>query len=330
MIKRTIEISHEAAHLTVRRKQLVIERDGETVGRIPCEDIGVVLVDHPGTTYSHAALSSLADSEAVMVVCGRDHLPNAVLLPLSDHTQIVWRLNEQLAASRPLQKSLWKQIVQAKIRAQAGNLAGDCPARSKLLDMARQVRSGDPNNMEAQAARVYWVNFLPEESFRRDTDGRGLNSLLNYGYAVVRAAVARAIVAAGLLPAIGLHHRNRSNPFCLADDLMEPLRPLVDDRARDLFVQGYDELTPEAKAGLLPLLADPVQMGNETGPLMVNLHRMAASLVKCFQGQQKNLEIPTALAETNIGQAPSPTDAPPPKYKRASSRRRSADSSRSA
>ena len=163
--------------------------------------------------------------------------------------------------------------------------------------MARQVRSGDPNNLEAQAARVYWQNYLPDEAFRRDTDGDGLNGLLNYGYAVMRAAVARALVAAGLLPAIGLHHRNRSNAFCLADDLMEPLRPLVDDRARDLFVQGYDEVTPEAKQGLLSLLADPVEMAGETGPLMVNLHRLTASLVKCFQGKAKKLEIPAAVAE---------------------------------
>lgn len=296
MIKRTIEISRDAAHLTVRQKQLLIRRDGQTVGSIPCEDIGIVLVDHPGTTYSHAALSSLAESDAALVICGRNHLPNAILLPLADHSQIVWRINEQLAVSKPLQKQLWKQLVQAKIRAQAHNLATDCPAKSKLLDMARQVRSGDPKNMEAQAARVYWQNYLPDEAFRRDRDADGLNAILNYGYAVIRAAVARAIVAAGLMPAIGLHHSNRSNAFCLADDLMEPLRPLVDDRARDLFVQGYESLTPEAKAGLLTLLADPVQLGSETGPLMVNLHRLAASLVKCFQGEAKNLEIPTCLA----------------------------------
>jgi CRISPR-associated protein Cas1 len=294
VIKRTIEISREAAHLTVQHQQLLIKRDGQTVGSIPCEDIGVVLVDHPGATYSHAALVSLAESDAALVVCGHNHLPVAVMLPLADHSQVVWRINEQLGVSKPLQKQLWKQLIQAKIRAQARNLNADCPARSKLLDLARQVRSGDPNNLEAQAARVYWQNYRPDEFFRRDTNGEGLNSLLNYGYAVLRAAVARALVAAGLMPAIGLHHSNRSNAFCLADDVMEPLRPLVDIRARDLFVQGYDEVTAEAKAGLLKLLADPVRMGGETGPLMVNLHRLAASLVKCFQGETTRLEIPTA------------------------------------
>ncbi len=292
MIKRTVEISREAAHLTVRQKQLLVLRDEQTAGSIPCEDIGVVLVDHPGVTYSHAMLASLADSGATLIVCGRNHLPTAVLLPLADHTQVVWRINEQLGASKPLRKSLWKQLVQAKIRAQAANLATTCPAKNKLLDLARSVRSGDPSNVEAQAARVYWTNYRPVETFRRDPGGEELNALLNYGYAVVRAATARAVVAAGLLPAIGLHHHNRSNAFCLADDLMEPLRPVVDDRARDLYEQGYREVTPEAKAELLKVLAEPVQMGDEQGPLMTNLHRMARSLVRCFQGESKKLNIP--------------------------------------
>ncbi len=295
MIKRTIEISQQPAHVTVQHSQLVLKRDGAVVGQAPCEDVGVVLVDHPQVTYSHAALVALAESDAVLVVCGRNHLPVAVLLPLADHTQVVSRLTDQLAVSQPLKKQLWKQLIRAKIRGQAENLAAGMPARSKLLDYARQVRSGDPTNLEAQAARVYWQNWLPEEVFRRDADGAGLNSLLNYGYAVVRAAVARALVAAGLLPSLGLHHSNRSNAFCLADDLVEPLRPIVDDRARELYRQGFDQLDAEGKAGLLKLLAEDVRLGGETGPLMVVLHRYVASLVKCFQGDAKRLEIPEMM-----------------------------------
>lgn len=296
MIKRTIEISRDAAHLTVKQRQFLIVRDGETVGRIPCEDIGVVVVDHPGTTYTHAALASLAESNAALVICGRNHLPSAVLLPFSDHSQIVWRINDQFSVSKPLCKQLWKQLVQAKIRAQAYNLFVDCPARSKLLDMARQVRSGDPHNMEAQAARVYWANYLPNTSFRRDAGGGAVNSLLNYGYVTVRAALARALVAAGLIPSIGLHHCNRGNAFCLADDLIEPLRPLVDLRVRVLYASGCEQLNPQAKAELLKLLAEPVVIGGEAGPLMVNLHRMTASLLRCYRGESKKLEIPTAIA----------------------------------
>jgi CRISPR-associated protein Cas1 len=307
LIKRTIEISREPAHLTVQLNQLLVKREGQVVGSIPCEDIGLVLVDHPQTTYSHAALASLAESDAALVICGRNHLPAAVLLPLSDHSQVVWRINEQIGITAPCRKRLWQQLVQAKIRAQAANLETGSPPHSKLLDYARLVRSGDPKNLEAQAARVYWMNFLPEEAvFRRDSDGDGMNALLNYGYAVMRAAIARAIVGVGFLPALGLHHSNRSNSFCLADDLIEPLRPLVDARARELFRQGARSVDPEAKVGLLKLLAEDVAFGSETGPLMVNLHRFAASLVRCYRGEDKQLAIPTVLESASEDTASSP------------------------
>ncbi len=295
MIKRTVEISREAAHLSVRYNQLVLKRDGNVVGQIPCEDIGVVLVDNPGTTYTHAALTHLADSGATVVLCGRDHLPNAIVLPVTEHTQVVWRIGEQLAARQPLRKQLWRQLVRAKIRAQAANLPPHGSPRAKLLALAAEVKSGDSTNVEAHAAKIYWQHWSCEEEFRRNPDMPGTNSFLNYGYSVMRAALARAIVAAGLLPALGLHHRNRANAFCLADDLVEPLRPLVDDRVRDLRRRGYDELSQEAKAEILKLLVDEVRMAGDSGPLMVNIHRMVASLVKCFQGKEKRLEIPRAV-----------------------------------
>jgi CRISP-associated protein Cas1 len=303
VIKRTLEISREPAHLSVRNEQLVLQRDGQTVGQVPCEDIGVVLVDHPQTTYTHSALAKLAESDAAVVICGRDHLPAAILLPMADHSQVVWRLDAQLSIGRPLRKQLWRQLVVAKIRAQAENLPKDQPAYRKLLALARDVRSGDPTNVEAQAARVYWANWLwpiaAEETaaFRRDPDLPGLNSFLNYGYAVVRAAVARAIVAAGLLPSLGLHHCNRSNAFCLADDLIEPLRPLVDDRVRELHRQGYEQLDQPAKAALLEILSYRVRLGDDAGPLMVQLHRYVASLVRCFTAEDRSLEIPVAESD---------------------------------
>ncbi len=322
MIKRTVEVSSEPAHLTARLEQLLVQRHGQTAASIPCEDIGILVVDQPQTTYSHAALMGLARSDAILVVCGADHLPAALLLPLADHCQVVWRVAEQVAIGRPLRKRLWRQLVRAKIRGQALNLPAECPARQKLLELAKTVRSGDPTNVEAHAAQVYWRHWLdrsplplgdgpgvraeehsaPNSSFRRDKDGDGLNALLNYGYAIVRAAVARAIVAAGLLPALGLFHANRSNAFCLADDLMEPLRPLVDRRARALWHAGQESLNPSVKRGLLELLAERVRMGRERGPLMVNLHRMTASLVRCFQGESNRLEIPLpcTLADTDV------------------------------
>jgi CRISPR-associated protein Cas1 len=303
LIKRTLEISREPAHLAVRNQQLVLKRDGQVVGTIPCEDIGLVMVDHPQTTYTHSALAQLAESDAAVVLCGADHLPVAMLLPLADHSQVVWRLRDQLGVSKPLQKQLWSQLVIAKVEAQARNLAEGSSPQKKLFALAKEVRSGDPTNIEAQAAKIYWANWLNDasaeeldsEPFRRDPALAGLNSFLNYGYAVLRACIARAIVAAGLQPSLGIHHRNRSNAFCLADDLIEPFRPLIDDRVREMYRQGYDELKQEAKAELLNILTMPMQLGEQTGPLMVMFSRLTASLVRCFTGESKKLEIPVPV-----------------------------------
>lgn len=321
VIKRTLEISQQPVHLTVRDGQLLLLRKSEPAPRrpaqpdgllaaVPCEDVGLVLVEHHGTTYTHAALTCLLDHDAAVVLCGRDHLPCGLLLPLGQHTELVWRLHEQLAVKKPLRKQLWSQLVQAKIRAQAHILPPGSRVRSKLLALARDVRSGDPTNVEAQAARLYWAAWLQDEAFHRDPDAGGLNALLNYGYAVLRAAVARAIVSAGLLPALGIHHSNRSNAFCLADDLVEPLRPLVDARVRALRRQFPPEITPETKAQLLPLLADPVVCAGQRGPLLVALHRYVASLVNCYGGAARRLEIPqpSPSPDASVGTEKEPSE----------------------
>ena len=300
MIKRTIEISREPAHLSLRLGQLVLEREHQPVSTIPCEDLGMVVVDHPQVSYTHSALAALVEHDAVVVICGKNHLPAGLLLPMTDHSEVVWRLHDQIAVSKPLRKQLWRQIVQAKIRAQANNLSAGSPERTRLLELARSVRSGDLTNHEAQAARVFWSAWLADDErtqqrspFRRNADGEDeINVLLNYGYSILRAAVARAIVMAGLHPAFGLQHCNRSNLFCLADDLMEPLRPLVDARVRELVRLIKTEVSPITKAALLQLLIQEATTGSEAGPLMVTLHRYVASLVKCYAGESEQLEIP--------------------------------------
>lgn len=290
MIKQTLEISAEPAHLCVRNNQLLIQRDGHTIAQTPCEDLGVVLVDNAATTYTHSALDQLARNDAMLVICGPNHLPSAMLLPLSVHSQVVWRVQHQINAKKTLNKSLWKQIIVEKIESQARNLPSNVPAARKLLELTRRVRAGDTSNVEAQAAKIYWQNWLWQEEFRRDQNGAGLNSFLNYGYAVLRAALSRAIVAAGMIPSIGIHHRNRSNQFCLADDLIEPLRAIVDDRAREMYRQGYETLDQEGKSRLLELLTIDSKIGSSTGPLMVSLHRYVASLTKCYDGTTVKLE----------------------------------------
>jgi len=299
MIKRTIEISKEPAYLSLRNDQLRIVREGDKPGKapsIPCEDIGILIIDHPQTTYSHHALSKLADFGAVVVICGRDHMPNAMMLPISRNVEIVARIRDQIDATQPRCKRIWQQIIKAKVKAQALVLDGyNNQARLKLLQLIDDIRSGDPTNVEAHAARIYWSAWLGESnsSFRRMQTGRDpLNSFLNYGYAVLRAAVARAIVIAGLVPAIGINHSNRSNAFALADDLVEPLRPLVDVTARHLHEINHDTMNATAKIAILELLTATVHTGDETGPLLVHLHRYTASLIRCLRGEDKKMEVP--------------------------------------
>lgn len=326
MIKRTIEISREPAHLTVRDGQLLILRKHEQpvrlparpdnlAGSVPCEDIGVVMVDSRETTYSHAALAALAESGAAVVVCGRDHHPAGLYLPISSNTQLLSRLDAQLNASKPTCKRLWATIVAAKVRAQAAALPArfECDAcRRKLINLARDVRSGDTGNVEAQAAAAYWPVLFARcegtaQPFRRRAGDRQApppNNLLDYGYAALRAAVARAIVSAGLLPALGIQHRGRSNPFCLADDLMEPLRPIVDRRVRLLAVRGDLALDQPTKAELLNVLTTEVETGEvggrrqtdadgrQSGPLLVALHRYVASFVRVLTGEEPMLVVP--------------------------------------
>jgi CRISP-associated protein Cas1 len=323
VIKRTIEISQEPCTLLVERDQLLVVGRGESKStvpprnRIPCEDVGVIVVDNQETMYSHAALVRLLDYGAAVVVCGKNHLPAGLLLPLSSHTEQLWRLEAQLAMKKPLGKRLWAQIVAAKIRAQAANLEHAPEKRRKLSTIARNVRSGDAGGAEAYAARIYWSALfegieLPRGAFRRTPGDRAApppNNLLDYGYAVVRASVARALVSSGLLPALGIQHCNRANAFALADDLVEPLRPMVDARVRKLAHQARFQLKPDVKAELLSVLTATVLMRGDNGPLQVSLPRYTASLARCLQGNANDLDIPVP-AEPDREASEDAEDAP--------------------
>jgi len=290
MIKRTIEISGRGHHLFLQQGSLAIRRDGEVVARIPLEDIGLVVLDCPDTTYTHIVLSEILAAGGAVVPCGRDHLPAGLFLPQTNSLQ-TQRLHSQVGAPLPLRKRLWKQLVQAKVRHQAAALGKDSPVARKLRGLVATVRSGDPANVEAHAARVYWPALLGK-TFRRKPKGKPPNNLLNYGYMVLRAAVARAIAAAGLHPSLGLHHHGRSNTFCLADDLLEPLRPLVDRTVRELHADGRDELDRPTKAELLSLLTLEIEVADLKGPLQVALERVLASLVRCYAGDARLMELP--------------------------------------
>lgn len=295
MIKRTVEISNPS-RLRIETSQLVIEQNDQEAGRIPIEDLGVLILDHPAVSLTHGVLEACAGSNAVVVLCDKRHMPVSVLQPMEAHTLHARILAEQIRAREPTKKRLWQQIVQAKIAAQARNLDAIGADGKVLFEMARRVKSGDPVNLEAQAARVYWVRLFGLD-FRRDTDGDGLNALLNYGYAILRATVARAISAAGLHPALGLHHSNQYNSFALADDLMEPLRPLVDMRVCELRTEMGAEIKVEkqTKQRLLGVLTWPVRCGSDASmPLMVATHSYAASVRRVLIGEARGPEIPHA------------------------------------
>lgn len=294
MIKRIVEISSARTFLSVKHAQLVVKKNGTELSQIPCEDIGILLVDHIGTSYTHAVFTRLLDAGAAVVLCGGNHHPAGLLLPLESHSAQTERFRQQIDAKEPVKKRLWKQLVQAKIKHQARIVGPDSEVYPALVTLRKRVRSGDPQNIEAQASRKYWAAYLQDIEFRRDAEGKPPNNLLNYGYTVMRAAVARALCSAGLLPCLGLHHRNRYNAFCLADDLVEPFRGYVEAKVKEI-VEGEgvpDDLTQDLKARLLEVLYETVVIGGCKSPLMVGLHRTMASLQRCFAGDQDRLELP--------------------------------------
>ncbi len=287
-MKRIIEVSTPGTHVALRHGALTIGRNSQIVGQVPIEDLGVLILASNALSCSSALLSALAASGATVVVTGADHQPEGVLLPLRAHSTRGERIRAQTGASVPLQKRIWANLIRAKIRGQAALLRSGA-GRRRLARLEASVRSGDADNAEAQAARTYWplvfldVDQMPvAEPFRRRRDGEWPNNLLNYGYAVLRAIVARAICGAGLLPEIGVHHHNRYDAFALASDLMEPFRPWVDHRCRELIPEGPGDLDRTSKEALLGIYDDPVLLGGEKTPLFAAVEHTATSLAAVF------------------------------------------------
>jgi len=298
MIRKTIEVSTPGTRLSVAHRQLVIERPDFPKATLPVEDLGVVIVDDIRATYTQSVFLSLLEAGATVLVTGRDHLPAGMMLPLDAHHVQTERHRAQVKTSAPVRKRAWQAIIRAKIVQQAAVLSHFTGSHGGLTPMARRVRSGDPDNLEAQAAQRYWPQLFGK-TFRRDREAEGVNALLNYGYAVVRAAVARSIVAAGLIPSLGVHHRHRGNPFCLADDLLEPYRPYVDWRVRQM-VEKDRVSTPglakrETRTALLSLLNETIHVGGRREPLLLALHTSATSLCRALTGGDQTLALPEGL-----------------------------------
>lgn len=280
---RIVDIATDGRHLALFRGFMVVKAEGEEVGRIALDDIHALIVHAHGTTWSANLVAALAERGAPIVFCGNNHSPVAVTLPLEGHHAQGARVQAQWSASRPLAKQLWRAIVIAKIRNQASLLQARGVREADALHfLTRRVRSGDPGNIEAQAAKRYWP-LLMGSDFRRDRDQGGVNALLNYGYAVMRASVARAIVAAGLHPTIGIHHANRGNAFALADDLVEPFRPLVDALVAGMAAEGITVLDPEGKRRFARLIAFDLRIDGEASPASMAAARLAQSLARSFE-----------------------------------------------
>lgn len=305
MIKRTLYFGNPA-YLSLRNSQLVIVKpdDGDLpsdedllnpVKTIPIEDIGVVILDNKRITISSSAISALLDNNVALITCNEKSMPTGLMLPLESHSVQSERFKDQLRASLPLRKQLWQQTVEAKIMNQAAVLEYVTGAEAgNMLIWSREVRSGDSGNMEARAAAFYWKNVFPElDSFTRDRYNPYPNNFLNYGYAILRAIIARSLVASGLLPTMGIHHHNRYNAYCLADDIMEPYRPFVDKLVIDIMKETQEkDLNREIKARLLAIPVLDVMIDGHRSPLIIAATTTTASLYKCFSGISRKILYP--------------------------------------
>lgn len=291
MLGRFLEIADDGCHLARERGFVVVRREGSEVSRLPLDDLAAVIASAHGLTYTNNLLVALAERGVPLVITGPDHNVRAMLLSIEGHHLQARRFDAQIAAGRPLRKRAWAQLVKAKILQQAAVLEAIGSPDAFFRRLVARVRSGDPDNLEAQAARRYW-SLLFGADFRRDREGGGINAQLNYGYAVLRSAVARAVVAAGLHPTVALHHANEGNPLRLVDDLMEPFRPFIDLRVHRLQQAGVRDLTAEAKKRLVETLY--LDLATEAGatPLIVCTQRLAVSLAQYLLRERNDLELP--------------------------------------
>ena len=300
MIKQTLYFGNQA-YLSKKNEQLIvsIRQEGKLTKKIerPIEDIGMVILDHPQITLTHQLLVALQANKTVIMSCDEKHLPHSVMLPMVGHSEQSKRYRIQQSASQPLKKNLWAQTIRAKLRNQAIVLEQLNLPSNRINVLIKRIQSGDPDNIEGQAAAYYWSHLF--DDFTRSRDGEGPNALLNYGYAIIRAMVARALLSSGLHTSFGIHHRNKYNPHCLADDIMEPFRPFVDIIVHNLYtIQKVESfLDTTTKQRLLSLIQQDGKWGNQIRPLLVGVSQTTATLFDCYEGKKKKIVYPVMLKE---------------------------------
>ena len=295
MIKRTLFFGNPA-YLSTKNEQLVVSfpEEEKPQATIPIEDLGYVVLEDPQITITNGLLAKLVQNKTAVITCDKQHLPCSFLQPLVGHSEQTERIRHQLNASVPLKKNLWQQTVTAKIENQAAHLLHTGKNALKLKRWATEVKSGDAQNHEAIAAAYYFQNLFNIQGFSRNQKGVAPNNLLNYGYAILRAVTARALVSSGMLPSVGIYHHNKYNAFCLADDVMEPYRPFVDAMVKQVVDSGeaYEELNSNLKVLLLRIPAMDVVIDGKQSPLMVAMSRTTNSLYDCFLGSSRRMLYP--------------------------------------
>ena len=302
MIKRTLYFGNPA-YLSLKLKQLVVKipqknnddlPEDDLVRTVPIEDLGVIILDNRQITVTQGLLEELLENNCAVITCDSKRMPVGLMLPLAGNSIQNERFRLQIDASLPLKKQLWQQTIEAKIRNQAAVLKYVTGEDHKnMIKWSESVKSGDTENIEARAAVYYWKTIFPDNpQFVRGQDGEAPNGLLNYGYAILRAVVARALVGAGLMPTLGIHHHNRYNAYCLADDIMEPYRPYIDKMVSELINDGDAELSSSNKVALLNIPVTDVVINDRRSPLMLAVSQTVSSLVKCFRGESRKLIYP--------------------------------------
>lgn len=295
MIKRTLFFGNPA-YLSTKNEQLQISfPEADKADRtVPIEDLGMIVLENQQITITNGLLAKLTDRKVAIVSCNAQHLPEGLLLPMQGHTEQTERVRYQLEASQPLKKNLWQQTVSAKIKNQYTLLQEKGKESKRMEYLYKNVNSGDAGNHEAQAAAIYWQELFDIPEFNRTQAGIPPNNLLNYGYAILRAVIARALVSSGMLPGVGIWHRNKYNAYCLADDIMEPYRPYVDLVVTHIVETQDDfaELTTDLKKELLSIPALDVKIDGQKSPLMVAASRTTSSLYECFAGISRKIIYP--------------------------------------
>jgi len=300
MIKRTLYFGNPC-YLKKKDMQMSIdfpEKENKPATSVPIEDIGMLILDSPHITITNALLAELNQNNVAVLSCDAQHLPYGLMLPMFSHHAFTEKMYQQLESSQPLKKNLWQQTIIAKIANQASFLRQHGIDDRKMQYYLGLVRSGDPQNVEGRAAAYYWEQlFMSHKNFTRSRDGDMPNAMLNYGYAILLAIVARALVASGMLPAVGIHHRNKYNPWCLASDIMEPYRPYIDRLVIQVASEFADceELTPDIKRKLLQIPVIDIMIDGSNSPLMVGVQRTTASLSACFEGSARRILYPEML-----------------------------------